>query len=57
MDVSRDLQSHFSRLPKYIHENIVFYDKHDYDRYIKHIKLSAEKKLYDRVCDNEHSKK
>jgi hypothetical protein len=36
MNISQDLKSHFSRLPKYItSRGIVFYDRKDYDNYIQ----------------------
>lgn len=43
MDISQDLKSHFMRLPKYVCNNIIFYDKKDYDIYIKqNIKVYPE---------------
>jgi hypothetical protein len=66
MDISQDLKSHFSRLPKYItSRGIVFYDRKDFDNYIQQneksffdcIKCDYVEK-YSKVLDNSiHSKK
>ena len=35
MDINRDIKTHFARLPKYVSGNVIFYDKQDYDCYVK----------------------
>lgn len=54
MDINRDIQCHFSRLTKYTYGNITFYDKQDYESFIKNI--NYEKK-YSFVSSDISSKK
>jgi hypothetical protein len=52
MDISQELKSHFSRLPKYTTpRGIIFYDRKDYDNYIK------DEKIYKQVPISIQSKK
>jgi hypothetical protein len=42
-NISRDINNHFSRCPKYITpRGIIFYDRKDYDNYIKDEKIYKE---------------
>lgn len=52
MDINNDIKSHFARLPKYVYNNIVFYDKKDYDCYIQ-----QNIKVYPQVHELIQSKK
>jgi hypothetical protein len=56
MDVNRDIKQHFSRFQKYITPNcIIYYDKKDYDNYIKN--YNDDEKKYKTISDDEASKK
>jgi hypothetical protein len=56
MDINKDIQQHFKRMPKYITPNcIVFYDYKDYNNYMKN--YTDDEKIYKEVHISIQSKK
>lgn len=50
--LNQDIKNHFRKFIEYKYGNITFYDKRDYDAYVK-----ANQIKYKNVCDSEQSKK